>query len=86
MPTPSAPSRRSPKGPFWRFARELFRSPRHAIAAFTAAGVSALGLGAGLTALMPVVKQLLEENAPSLRDLATDGRAKLPGWAASWVS
>jgi subfamily B ATP-binding cassette protein MsbA len=77
--------KRAPKGPFWRFARELFRSPGYAVAAFSAAGVSALGLGAGLTALTPVVQQLLEPEAKSLRELAAEGRARAPGWVAQRV-
>ncbi len=74
------------RSPFWRFARELFRSPAYAVAAFVAVAFSALGLGAGLTAITPVVKQLLDDDAKSLRQLATEARDRAPQWIASNIS
>lgn len=80
------PTSRASRGPFWRFARELFASPVYAIGAFVAVVFSALGLGAGLTAITPVVQQLLKDDAKSLRQLAIDARGRAPEFLASRVS
>lgn len=81
MPKP----RLTARSPYWRFARELLRKPSLAVTAALAAGFSAMGLGAGLTALAPVVKHLVDEDAAPLRELAASGRAELPDWLASRV-
>lgn len=81
MPRP----RLTTRSPYWRFARELLRKPSLAASAALAAAFSALGLGAGLTALAPVVKHLVDEDAPTLRAIASDARASAPGWVSQRV-
>lgn len=57
--------------PFWRFARRMLRRRRTVVAAAVGAVISAGGLGAGLAAVAPLLSAILEDEASSLRALAS---------------
>jgi ABC-type multidrug transport system fused ATPase/permease subunit len=68
------------KRSFWTFARRMLRHRRALIPALVMAAISAGGLGAGLLAVIPVLRHLFptgEEAERNLRQMATEWSAKL---------
>lgn len=67
-----------PKRPFWAIARRMLRRPLTAGAALVMAFVSAAGLGAGLLGLIPVLNNILGDQAATLPTLVREGAARVP--------
>ena len=69
---------------FWQFARRMLRYRWTVAWALVFAFISALGLGAGLVSIAPVLNEVLSEGGSGLPDLARAWNQQV-GNAASWA-
>lgn len=66
--------------PFWQFARRMLRQPGGAAAAVLMAFVSAMGMGAGLLGMVPILSNILGTQQATLPDLARGLNQRIPAW------
>ncbi|TVQ31109.1 MAG: ABC transporter ATP-binding protein [Phycisphaeraceae bacterium] len=72
---------------FWRFAARMLRRRRTLVLALLMAFVSALSMGGGLLAIVPMLRAILGEEGATLPEMASDVSDRLPiTLPAEWIA